>query len=185
MAYALIMTPGCLKKLQSVCLFAGTFIYTDNQINSDPIYIRICDKSAISLIMNSFKRMTVTLLIGVVAIICLIISSVEKKKIELPIPLEFPFTDSDTFSGITINVLNQLIGGYIGVIAFLETGIIICILNDAVGATSFAICYSLRKFIDFIKSTRRIKGAAVIIDFRYILVQVQDFNQFVIWIRFS
>lgn len=109
MAYALIMTPGCLKKLQSVCLFAGTFIYTDNQINSDPIYIRICDKSAISLIMNSFKRMTVTLLIGVVAIICLIISSVEKKKIELPIPLEFPFTDSDTFSGITINVLNQLI----------------------------------------------------------------------------
>lgn len=53
--YLMIMIPSQRKKLQSILFFADDHIYTDIDKTSDPVYISICDQSAVKLLKSTTK----------------------------------------------------------------------------------------------------------------------------------
>ena len=97
---------------KSLLFFSGK-IYTDIDDESNPGYIRACDKSAIKLLKSSIVTMSIMIGTALIYIAFPMVNYFTKNgatvtSIDFPIPAYFPFTDLETKTGLIVNILNQL-----------------------------------------------------------------------------
>lgn len=175
----MIMIPSKLKTLQNLAFFAGEKIYTDSTDDCDLSYIRVCDQSAIKLLKSTTKTMGI---IAIGIIICVtfpILAFVLYNDIQLPIPVLLPFTDIESATGITLNLLNQLFISFIGITGNIGIEIATCLFKNSVWASTVAIRHSINDFSAVIETS--LKTPAKILDYRFrnILMQVQDYDRYV------
>lgn len=96
---------------------------------------------------------------------------------EMFFPILLPFTDPETDSGFTINLINQLISVLLGTFVIPGTEIVTCILKNNVTATAAVIKNSLLEFKSMVRKEKHfsIKCAW---EFRNIILKILDFDRF-------
>lgn len=169
------MLPSTTKTFQSLIFFAAEKVYTDIHPESNRNYIRVCDESAIKLMKSTSKTIGIICASISLYIIFPIFMFIVRNDIQFPIPVLLPFTDLESIEGMSINILNQLFIGVIGVAGNIGIEIITHSKNN-VWASTVAICYS----VDELSNAMQKIGSKQTINchFRNMLIQVQDLDRY-------
>lgn len=176
--YLNIIIPTKWKMFKSLLFFPDK-IYTDIDAESNPDYIRACDKSAIKLLKSSI--VTISIMIGTAIIYATfpIVNYFMKSDaitcIDFPIPAYFPFTDLETKTGLIINILNQFFICGIGITGNVSIELINCLLKNTVWASYGAIGHSVDELTKLINKSESV--VTVSCHFKHILMQIQDYDR--------
>lgn len=177
------MIPSQREKLQSILFFVSDNIYTDIDEKSDPVYISICDQSAIKLLKSTAKILGLFYTSLFTYTIFPAFITIENHEMQLILPVLVPFTDLNSINGLTINVLNQLITIFTGTVGNFGTEVIICMFKNTIWAMAVTICYSIDKLITSFDESEPFSNRIVTFHFQNVILQVQDINRYVfeIW----
>lgn len=177
--YVVTMIPRLTKMLQSVAFFAGDKIYTEVDLDSDPNYIRICDQCAMKLLKNTAT------MVGLIIVSCAIYSCfpvyafIFHNEIQLFCPVLLPFTDLESVNGIILNFINQMFINLIGISASIGIEIATCIVKNNVSAIVVAIGYETSQLSKYIESNVNESSKSIHVQFRNMLIQIQDFDRYI------
>lgn len=140
--------------------------------------MRICEQSAIILLLDTIKMLGVINVSSAIIPIFSLIALIMYGEIQLSVPVLFPFTDLETIEGFTINLVNQLFIGIVGLAGSIGIEILTCVLKDSVWITTAAISYAVDEISEKIEDPVLIPSEICIDNyFRNILAQVQDFER--------
>lgn len=175
--YFLIMRPSSRKTLQNLILFSGDHIYTDITPESHPDYIRLCDECAVYLLTDTAK--TLCLILSSISLYALfpLYASVMNNDLQLPCPVLLPFTDLESWMGISLNLLNQLFLNSMAVAAAIGIEGGTSIQKNAVHAFVVAIGHTINEFSRVINESGSMSAISCSHGFRQVLIQVHDFDQ--------
>lgn len=171
------MLPKSRKLIQSLIFFAGDRIYTDIQPDSETNYIRVCDQSAIKLLKDASSTLAI-ISSAVILYSCFpMYAFIKHNEIQLFMPMFFPFTDMESTTGITINILNQIfantlvLGGNFGI------EVATSMTKNSIWSCVIAIGHSVFQLTESIKKTKSQSTRIIDYTFRNILIQVEDFDR--------
>lgn len=179
--YSLAIIPSNRARLQTAIFFVVNHLYINDDDNASNVaYNHICDQSAIKLLRSTTKTLGILVSSIILAATLPIIITISRHEIQLVIPVLVPFTDLQSWQGLCINALNQLITTFVGACATIGIEIIICIWKNSLWTLSAAVCYSLdelmRSFNESDASTNRI----VKYHFRNVVLQMRDRDRYAI-----
>lgn len=168
------MLPKSRKLIQSLIFFAGDQIYTDIQPDSELNYIRVCDQSAIKLLKDASTTMAI-IISAVVLYSCFpLYAFIKHNEIPLFMPMFFPFTDMESTTGITINILNQIFVNTLVLAGNFGIEVATSMTKNSIWSCAIAIGHSVVQLTESVENTR--SKRIIDYNFRNILVQVQDFD---------
>lgn len=176
-AYFMAVVPSWHKRFQGLYFFACNHIYVNIETNSPPKYIRICDESAMKLLKQTAKMVTIEVISMLVFAMFPAFAFFLYHDIQFPFPVILPFTDIHSTNGIIINCVNQMFIGFVGSLGNIGIEICTCILNNAVWAITIAIEHSIDEFDRTIRNCQQTSKQVFHHQFRNILIQIQDYDR--------
>lgn len=175
--YIVVMTKTTRDKLRSLVLFGGEQIYTDIKSDSDPVYIRACDESAIKLLRTLVATLSLILLANFCYGCFPLYAFVINNEIQLALPVLLPFTDIESTFGLILNLLNQLFISVLGILGNYAIEIGTSMVKNSMWGSNVAISYAIDKMSNSIIKNRSKPLKYVDYEFRNILIQLQDFDR--------
>lgn len=176
--YSLIIRPSKREAYRSLAFFAGDKIYTEVTVDSEPTYIRVCDKSAIKLFSSTAKTVGIIAASMIVLLIFPTYAFVFNNDIQFPVPVILPFTNIRTRHGMMINIVNQVVLSVFGCTGNISIEIITCMMKNNIWAATVVICHGIDEISFYIENQESAATKKHIeAKFRNILVQVQDLDR--------
>lgn len=95
-------------------------------------------------------------------------------------PVLLPYTDIDSGTGISINLLNQLFIALVGVTGNIGIEIATCMFKNSIWASTVAIRHSIEEFSNDMETNAKTSKQILDYHFRNILMQTQDYDRYVL-----
>lgn len=146
--YILAVRLSTRKRLRSLLLFSGKYIYTDDSTPSK--YTKVTEECVNRLFRNTIKDISIYLIsISTIGTIPLHSQIVRHERM-LFFPTLLPGTDDESNTGLVINQINQLFIGAFGLAGILMIELFDQVLKNAVWAQMAFISYDLEELNEFL-----------------------------------
>lgn len=176
--YVIVLVTSDRQALQSLIFFAGDKMYQDNLPGN---YSRIYDNSAIKLLKSVIIVTLVTLFSTIFSYIIPIHLYVSTGDAQLPFPILFPFSNTESPTGLIINLLSQMIVCLYGIPVNVGIDVAQMIIRNTILTSSLITCHSIDEFSLAHERLTSISDHSIDFLFRNILIQVQDYDRYIMF----